>query len=64
MVVETVLSLLTRVCHLKKVCHRTWTLLAARLAFTMAVFSVLVQWNGLPVDPDGRIRLSIAEFSL
>lgn len=64
MVVETVLSLLTRVCQLKKVSHRTWTVLSARLAFTMAVFNVLVQWNGLPVEPDGTIRLSIAEFTL
>ncbi len=64
MLVETVLSLLTRVCHLKQVHHRTWTMLGARLAFTMALFNLLVQWNGLPVDPDGTIRLSIAEFSL
>jgi hypothetical protein len=64
MVVETVLSMLTRVCHLKKVSHRTWANLHARLAFTMAVFNVLVQWDGLPVDHDGTIRLSIADFSL
>jgi hypothetical protein len=30
----------------------------------MAVFNILVQWNGLPVGADGTIHLSIAEFSL
>lgn len=64
MVVETVLSMLTTVCRLKKLSHRTWAALRSRLAFTMAVFNILVQWNGLPVDADGNIRLSIAEFSL
>jgi hypothetical protein len=64
MVVETVLSLLTTVCQFKKLSHRTWAALRARLAFTMAVFNILVQWDGLPVDADGNIRLSIAQFSL
>jgi hypothetical protein len=64
MVVETVLSMLTTVCHFKKLSHRTWAALQARLAFTMAVFNMLVQWDGLLVDEDGNIHLSIAEFSL
>jgi hypothetical protein len=64
MVVETVLSLLTTVCRLKKVSHRTWRNLRARLAYTMALFNVLVLWDGLPVDDDGNIHLSIAEFAL
>lgn len=64
MVVEIVLSMLTTVCHLKKASQRTWRNLHARLAFTMALFNVLVQWNGLSVDQDGTIRLSIADFSL
>ena len=64
MVVETVLSMPTTVCHLKKVSHRTWRNLHARLASTMAVFNVLVQWDGLIVDRDQNIRLSIADFSL
>ena len=38
--------------------------LAARLAYTMALFNVLVLWNGLPVDADGNVHLSIAEFAL
>lgn len=64
MVVETVLSMLTTVCHLKKLSHRTWTHLRARLAWTMAVFNLLVQWYGLKPDADGKLHLSIAEFSL
>lgn len=64
MVSETVLSMLTRVCHFKKVGQRVWTYFQARLAFTMALFNVLVQWHGLEPDDDGFIQLSIAEFSL
>lgn len=64
MVVETVLSMLTTVCRLKKVSHRTWSALHARLGFTLALFNILVQWEGFPVDADGIVHLSIAEFSL
>jgi len=45
--VATVLSMLTVLCHCKKVMHRVWTYFHARLAFTMAAFNVLVQWYGL-----------------
>jgi hypothetical protein len=34
----------------KKMMHRVWEYFAARLAFTMAAFNVLVQWHGLPAD--------------
>src|SRR6266852_3913197 len=44
--VETVLSMLTVVCHFKKVMHCVWVYFHARLAFTMAAFNVLVQWHG------------------
>src|SRR5437870_1171130 len=47
LLVETVLSRLTRVSHFKKVMHRVWGYFEARLAFTMAAFKVLVQWHGL-----------------
>src|SRR6266536_3189175 len=47
MLVETVLSMLTLVCHFKKVMHRVWDYFQARLAFTMAAFNLLVQWHGL-----------------
>lgn len=64
MVVETVLSLVTGVCHLKKASQRTWAGLRARLAYTMALCNILVLWDGIPVDDDGIIHLSIAQFSL
>ncbi len=64
MLVETGLSMLTTVCRLKKLTHRTWAAVRSRLAFTMALFTMLVQWHGFPVDADGIIRLSMAEFGL
>src|SRR6516165_3770439 len=64
MLVETVLSMLTVVCHFKKVMHRVWEYFHARLAFTMAAFNVLVQWHGLQPNASGFVPLSMAEFSL
>ncbi len=64
MVVEPILSMLTTVVRLKKVSHRTWHSIRARRAYTQALFNVLVQWDGIPIDNDGNIHLSIAEFSL
>jgi hypothetical protein len=64
MLVETVLSMLTLVCHLKKVMHRGWAYFQARLAFTMAAFNVLVQWHGFQPYTSGFVPLSMAEFSL
>jgi len=62
--VETVLSMLTLVCHCKKVMHRVWASFHARLAFTMAVYNVLVQWYGLVHNASGFVPLSMAGFSL
>ena len=64
MLVETVLSMLTLVCHFKKVMHLVWTYFHARLVFTMAAFNVLVQWHGIQPNASGCVPLSIAEFSL
>ena len=64
MLVETVLSMLTYVCHFKKVMHRVWSYFNMRLGFTMALFNILAQWHGLEPDEDGFVPLSIAEFSL
>src|SRR5437867_8683289 len=64
LLVETVLSMLTLVCHFKRVMHRVWAYFQARLAFTMAAFNVLVQWHGLRPNASGFVPLSIAEFSL
>ncbi len=64
MLQETVLSMLTTVCHLKKLAHRVSDYLEAHLAYLMALFNILVQWHGLQPDEAGFVRLSIAEFSL
>jgi len=64
MIVETMLSMLTVVCHFKRVAHRVWSYFESRLAYTMALFNMLVQWYGLEPDEDGFVRLSIADFSL
>ena len=64
MLVETVLSMLTVVCHFKKVMHRGWASFQARLAFTMAAFNVLVRWHGLLPNASGFVPLLMAEFSL
>jgi hypothetical protein len=64
MVIETVLSMLTTICRFKQVFHRTWEQFQARLAFTMATFNILTQWDGLIPDENGFVPLSIAQFSL
>ncbi len=64
LLVETVLSMLTLVCHFKQVMHRGWAYFQARLAFTMAAFNVLVQWHGFQPYASGFVPLSMAEFSL
>jgi hypothetical protein len=64
MVVETVLAMLTRVCQLKKMSQRRWPYVLARLSFTMALFNVLVHWDGFRVNEDGHVPLSMAQFSL
>ena len=64
MLVETVLSMLTVVCHCKKDMHRGWASVQARLACTMAAFHVLVQWHGFQPTASGCVPLSMAEFSL
>jgi hypothetical protein len=64
MMIETVLSMLTVVCHFKKVGHRAWTYFKSRVGYTMALFNILVQWHGLQPADDGFVHHSIAEFSL
>lgn len=64
MLIETILSMLTTVCHFKKLSHRVWRYLESRLAYTVALFNILVSWHGLEPDEEGYVRLSIAPFSL
>lgn len=64
MLVETVFSLLTGVLHLKRLFQRAQDYLEARLGFTVAIYNMLVAWNGIQADKLGRTKLSIAEFAL
>ena len=64
MVVETALSMVTTVCHLKKITHRLEAYLQARLAFLCAMFNVLLGlFHKLHPDAD-PFQMSIAEFSM
>src|SRR4029453_12285955 len=64
LLVETGFSILTLVCHFKRVMHRVWASFRARLAFTMAALNGLVQWHGFQPNASGFVPLSIASFSL
>jgi hypothetical protein len=63
MLIETTFSLLTVVCYAKRMFQRTAHHLQAHLAYTAAMFNVLI---GLDrhLHPDDPFRISIAEFSL
>ena len=45
MLIETVLSLVHRVCHLKYLWHRTWSYLQMHLAYVAGVFNALLLLN-------------------
>jgi hypothetical protein len=64
MLVETVLSMIHGVCHLKKVAHRTWAAFqpASPLRWRPLISSCM--WHGLTPDTHGFIHLSLAKFSL
>jgi hypothetical protein len=64
MLIETTLSMLTLVCHFKKMNHRVWRYFKCHLGFVMALFNLLVQLKGLEPDETGMVHLTIAEFSL
>ncbi len=64
MVIETVLSMLTSICHFKHMAHKVWLYFETHVGFTLALFNILVQWHGFQPDDCGFVPLSIAEFSL
>ena len=64
MLIETVFSLLSQVCRLKHLRQRVWAYFEMRLAYTVAIFNLLQQWNDLNFDENGVSHLSLAEFSL
>lgn len=63
MMIETTFSLLTVICHAKKMFHRTAAYLESRLAYTAAMFNVLISLDRR-LHPDHAFKLSIADFSL
>jgi hypothetical protein len=66
MLVETALSLVTTVCHLKKVFHRTRHHFQARLAYVAAMFNILLGLNRhlKPDAPRQDRLLHLAPFAL
>ncbi|MCP4196681.1 MAG: hypothetical protein GY762_05965 [Proteobacteria bacterium] len=53
MLVESVLSMMTTVCHFKKVGHRIWEYFRSSVGYTMDLFNIFVQWHGFQPDSDG-----------
>ncbi len=64
MCVETVLSMVTLVCDLKRIRHRMAAYIQARLAFVSAMFNVLLDLFHRLHPEANPFRMSIAEFSL
>ena len=56
--------MLTGTCQIKKLPHRARAYLEARLAFCLAAFNLLAQWDGMTPDENGFVSLSLAQFSL
>lgn len=64
MVVETALSMVTVVCHLKHLRHRVAHYIQARLAFVAAMFNTLYALFHRLHPQASPLQMSIAEFSL
>ena len=64
MMVETVFSMMSVKWDFKVQRHRAWEGFEAHLAYAMAGFNILAQWNGLEPYAQGRVHLSIAQFTL
>ncbi len=66
MIVETMLSLVTRVCHLKSLFHRVEHHLTAHLAYVSALFNLLLALNRhlAPDAPAHDRLLTIAHYAL
>jgi hypothetical protein len=64
LLVETVLSMLTVVCHVQRVLHRVWAYGSARLACTMAACHVVVQWQDFEPSTSGFVPRSMAALRL
>jgi hypothetical protein len=65
MFIEQIFSVLTQVCHLKKVHHRVELMVLAHIAFLTAMWNVLHDlWPKLFKSASDKRRFAIADFSL
>ncbi len=64
MVVETVLSMLTRICQFKHMGHRAWLYFETHLCYTLTLFNLLIELYGLQPDENGFVKLSIVDFDI
>jgi hypothetical protein len=64
MVVETVLSMLTRICDFKRMSHRAWTYFESHLCYTMTLFNLLIEMRGLQPNDNGFLPLSTVDFDI
>ena len=64
MCVETVYSMLTMVCDLKRIRHRLSAYIQMRLAYVVAMFNVLLDLFHQRYPDTDPFKISIAEFSL
>lgn len=64
MCVETVFSMLTIVCDLKRIRHRLSAYIQMRLAYVVALFNILLDLFHLCHPEANPFKMSIAEFSL
>lgn len=64
MLIETIFSMLTLISHVKQVMHRTWDYVRIRLAFTVAIFNILMQCGGFKPDATGMAYRSLPPLSL
>jgi hypothetical protein len=64
MCVETVFSMLTIVCDLKRIRHRLSAYIQMRLAYVVAMFNILLDLFHVRHPEADLFKMSIAEFSL
>lgn len=64
MLVETVLSMLTVVCDIKRMRHRLWPYFTMHLGWTMAALNLMLDTVASQPRDRGRSSLSIAEYVL
>lgn len=62
--VETITSMMTLVAHTKKMMERKAAPLIARVAYLVAIFNLLLDWDGLVVEKDGFVPMHMARVVL